>query len=1623
MPGTAKAEGVDPFNVDDNIKGGISYFKKQLDRFGSPELALAAYNAGPEAVKKHGGVPPYSETRAYVRKTMSRWKKSLDGGQTAPSIPGGWESYDEPALNVSTVPEGWEEFTPLEGSASGAVAADTTSRIGVDPPPEQVQPGILDRIGKYVGEGVGEPYLSPEDQAKMREGLAKNTEQPAESVGQFITEKVPASALKLATDTLSMPGDIAVTAVKPWLQSPEEKAAYIESVKNAPGHFLPRNSFDEWVMNTPGISNVYQSADELMTGLATFIGEPLGAGGWDAFKNRWLGDPVGSVAAVAPVAAPFLKSKGVKNPTEADVSGLVKDAIEKPEHPIAQEFMKGIDEGLREAAGTGRESQIEVAPGEFKTQGEVDLGMVENMRREMELEKAVAPVETPPLPGPEWEMVKPEEVATITADSQTIKEPWELTRDEFANEVLYRGINDRNKGSNKHWADNIGLAEYHAGKSGRMRIGYKSDVHPELLSVEGDYAPIEQVFRHYQFTGLEINPKLPKEYQLPIRGEVPVGTDPHKFLVQQAISEGKPVPESVLKDYPDLAEQIFERNAIQEEGQSEYLWDRPTYEAEVSNAPLSKDLERTTTAPVPSTEFAKVPEGAKRSEMIKEMEKALDIPIRYGRFNDRALGIAKMEPGVIRLKSPNDVEVATHELAHFAQPLMGIAESLPKEVMDMAYEGAKNKSQEGFAEFVRYYVTQPEVAIKRAPTFYKFFEGKLAMYPDVGNIFIKTREAWQQYQAAPSVAKVMSFIQQEAPKAPRMSLDDVYTKMVDELRPVQILKDIAEKKAGRELRPSEDPYLLAWATRGWARKAEQYLKWGQFQLSEVGMEKVGPSFREIMKPVEKAGERELLDTYLVAKRAVSDERITKGFGNILPRADFVQTVKELEPRFKDVANQLYKYSDNLLRYLVDSGRMSEDAYQAIKQKNLFYAPFYRVMDTDPSVSGMSKRKFADLPEGVKRLKGSSRDIYSPTQNIMQNTYALMNLAERARIGEALIKVSRIEGMGPFIEKLPVKIKAVSMTTEEAMSSAAKQMGVSLSKMKGLMEEAGFAVDDLPEVLRTFRPNYQTKPNEVILYNRGNPEVYQLAPDLYKSMMGLDADSIGALTKLVALPAKLLRTGATLSPEFIIRNPVRDQWTAGIYSRYGYLPFYDMAKGIGHILGKTDLYEEFNTSGAAHAALVSLDRNYLSQNIKDLLAGRAGQIKNVVKNPLQMLQALSELTEEATRVGEFVRGLKAESKTSGYTGMDALLKAGTAARDVTLDFSRVGTATKGMNAITAFWNASVQGVDKMIREFRSNPVPVLAKTAAGITLPSIALYWAQKDDKFYQEIPTWRRALFWNVVTHNEDGSLKNIWSIPKPFELGILFGTFPEMMLDYMYTKNRSGMDQAMTSFLQAMTPSVMPTALVPIVEWTTNRSWFFDRPTVPRDKEGLKPFLQYTPFTTETIKLLARGMSKIPILKNYGSPSKLENLVRGTTGNLGYSSLKVSDAVLKGLNLVDAPTSPAMTLADLPGIKGFIQRMPTANSRSIEEFYKEYTDLKVEYESAKQQAGVRGLGKFGIKGQTPEALQKYESTAKALSVYRSLADMIYENKTMPSETKRQNLDALYMQMIDTARASLKKKP
>lgn len=553
--------------------------------------------------------------------------------------------------------------------------------------------------------------------------------------------------------------------------------------------------------------------------------------------------------------------------------------------------------------------------------------------------------------------------------------------------------------------------------------------------------------------------------------------------------------------------------------------------------------------------------------------------------------------------------------------------------------------------------------------------------------------------------------------------------------------------------------------------------------------------------------------------------------------------------------------------------------------------------------------------------------------------------------------------------------------------------------------------EIPEGLtRVFRPSpFAPKGNVLTVVEKGEPAYYEVHEDIYRTFQALDKETANALIRVLAIPSRLLRAGATLSPEFIGRNPIRDQFTAFVYSKYGFVPGVDLLRGISHMLKGSEVYWDWKRSGGEHAALVSMDREYLQKNLADLLKEKTGKeiAKTIVRHPIDSLRALSELMEQGTRIGEFAKGLAKEGK-----GKAAIQEAGFASREVTLDFQRGGAKTKAVNMLVAFWNAQVQGMDKMVREFQERPMTATAKAVAAITVPSVLLTIANHDDSRWKEIPRWQKDLFWIVLTD------KHIWRIPKPFELGILFGTVPERFVEYGLDRNPHAFDQLLDTIVTGAAPGYIPTVMNPFIENWSNKSTFTGRPLVSRSRENMLPAYQYRPYTSEVAKQVGRLLGKLPVVGETGSasPAKIENLIRGWTGGLGMHALRAADNALRTMGLAPGRVDPSATMSDIPFIKGFAVRYPSSDAESIQRFYDRYG------RASRVTATARQLISEGEEGEatgliSARDMARLDSVKDALNNAHALIEAVYANPEIDPEEKRLLIDQTYLDMIAIAEA------
>jgi hypothetical protein len=320
------------------------------------------------------------------------------------------------------------------------------------------------------------------------------------------------------------------------------------------------------------------------------------------------------------------------------------------------------------------------------------------------------------------------------------------------------------------------------------------------------------------------------------------------------------------------------------------------------------------------------------------------------------------------------------------------------------------------------------------------------------------------------------------------------------------------------------------------------------------------------------------------------------------------------------------------------------------------------------------------------------------------------------------------------------------------------------------------------------------------------------------------------------------------------------------------------------------------------------------------------------------------------------------------------------------------------------------IDKIHRQFKEYPMQTSIRTMAAITLPSVLLAIHNHGNKKIDEIAQWQKDIFWLV----DVGPF--VMRIPKPFIMGILFGSFPERIVNHIMDKDPHAFDGLLESLSRGSSPGFLPTIATPLIENWANKSTFTERPIVPRAREDVLPQYQYAPYTTETAKKIGGLMAKIPGIRGSKfegqvvSPAKIENLIRGYTGGLGMWALNAANASLKTAGIVPARVEPSKQLADYPLIKAFVVRYPTADSESIQRFFDNYKEAETNVKSAKL------LMKRGETADAQDILQKEEvvklaSFKTALTNAHRLVDLIYENPDILPEEKRRMIDETYLNM------------
>ena len=285
------------------------------------------------------------------------------------------------------------------------------------------------------------------------------------------------------------------------------------------------------------------------------------------------------------------------------------------------------------------------------------------------------------------------------------------------------------------------------------------------------------------------------------------------------------------------------------------------------------------------------------------------------------------------------------------------------------------------------------------------------------------------------------------------------------------------------------------------------------------------------------------------------------------------------------------------------------------------------------------------------------------------------------------------------------------------------------------------------------------------------------------------------------------------------------------------------------------------------------------------------------------------------------------------------------------------------------------------------------------IPTLYLYFKNKDDERYLEMPDWVRDLSWVIFTG--DGEDDYVL-IPKPYEVGMMFATIPERMMEYLYTNDEQELADAIGwVMVEAFNLNMIPQAFTPLYEQAVNRN-FTGSPIVPEYLQTVEPSEQYRAYTSDAMVALGRRLGI--------SPLRAEHLVRGYLGTLGTWGLGAADYMMG--DITEGGVRPAASWQDNFLLSRFVNSGPLRRTRSENDFYEMLQETR-------RVSTTLAL----IQDRSPERVEEYVSDAQrqvmgALNrdlnrIARDLAEINNAMATIRSlpditaEEKRRQIDGL----------------
>ena len=741
----------------------------------------------------------------------------------------------------------------------------------------------------------------------------------------------------------------------------------------------------------------------------------------------------------------------------------------------------------------------------------------------------------------------------------------------------------------------------------------------------------------------------------------------------------------------------------------------------------------------------------------------------------------------------------------------------------------------------------------------------------------------------------------------------------------------------------------------------------------VGVAEGTKGLFEIFKPIGQSGNYARYQLYTIAKRASRLKGEKRE--NLLTEERIAEGLSYENDVFRKVHKEHQEFNDKLMQFLVDSGSISQDKKDALVGTS-DYVPFHRIADEEAYENGL----FGQVKRANKANQGTTSAFDNPDAYVKNVMRPLKG--GTAKIGDLYTNVfanaQAIIGAG---------LKNIAMQKTVKLMEQAKELGY----YDGMENQPSF-VEKKGDNNFSYREN-----GEVKYYDVGDDA------DIITALRTFTPIQMQGFLKVMQNFARVFRNLITITPGFMIANLYRGELAGFVSVDAPITPVIDGLKGLRNVLNETETAEEMKLIGGFGGYTFGESNENFSAKMKRMYRRHEGyeildkptQVKDMVANLMDKVNRFGEATELATREGIYRRLVE-----SGVSKADAAYEALNV-----INYNRRGNP-QGVTAQTLqmlvplipFLNARIQGLYRTGTALSGTEANAKNTFFKGMTYfgLSLGVYAVMSQNEDWEKEPLYRK-LNYHIIYAGDKKFL-----IPKPFEIGAIFSTMPELLLDGIRQKDgelvRDGVLQILINNFQL---NPIPQAIKPLLEVGVNKDFFKGRELESLGQRGLPTAQRAYSTTSQFAQLAGQATATLGI-----SPIEFEQLVNGYTGSMGALILGMFDSFLGMTGAV--PQRPAGLFGDNPlsdtaeliGLSRFYKERGEGDPAN--KFLGEFYDLKREADQL-----LRGVNNLRERGNLEAALEMKKQNRGLLGSKRQLNRMFQQINDINDRIQgiRQKLD------------------